>query len=93
MIYETRCTNCEKYFIDDEELELVFDEETQEYCMGCPNCETDGNLMDLLPDDFGFDCSLHESPRTLDWCENNCPRYYSCDTVASANDEAKELYS
>ena len=35
-------------------------------------------------------CCLHENPRTFDWCEENCARYYHCDTVAWALDECNE---
>lgn len=91
MIYEIRCNNCYTYFESGEDLEHCFDEKTQEYCNGCPKCKTDEYLMSMNDDVF-FDCSLHESPRTLDWCEKNCPRYFSCDTVAEANDRVKELY-
>jgi len=41
--------------------------------------------------DIEFPCSLHDTPRTLDWCEENCPRYYSCDTVAWAQDDLKKI--
>lgn len=35
-----------------------------------------------------YQCSLHpDKTLTIDWCEANCPKYYSCDTVAWANDE------
>ena len=39
----------------------------------------------------GFTCCLHETPRDFDWCENNCGRYYHCDTVAWADDKLKEV--
>ena len=35
-------------------------------------------------------CCLYETPRTFDWCERYCERYYSCDTVAWANDKYNE---
>ena len=38
-----------------------------------------------------YNCCRHEDPVTLEWCESNCERYYSCDTVASAIDEDKEV--
>lgn len=41
--------------------------------------------------EFSYQCCLHDSPRTLDWCEDNCSKYYRCDTVAMANDELKEM--
>jgi hypothetical protein len=41
-------------------------------------------------EDKGFMCCLHDTPRTFDWCEENCDRYYSCDTVAQAGDEVGE---
>lgn len=41
--------------------------------------------------DVSFHCSSHGSPRTLDWCEINCPKYYTCCTVAEANDDLKKL--
>ena len=40
--------------------------------------------------DDSYMCCLHETLRTFDWCENNCDRYYSCDTVAWAADESNE---
>lgn len=27
----------------------------------------------------------------LNYCENNCQKYYSCDTIAELNDRLKEL--
>ena len=36
-------------------------------------------------------CAAHDEPRTFEWCEKNCPKYYSCDTVAWAGDEIKLL--
>lgn len=91
MIYETKCCNCETYFETDEDLELLFDEKNQVYFKGCPKCKTDEYLMSLDNDVF-IDCSLHESPVTLYECEKNCPRYYSCDIIAQANDVVKDLY-
>jgi len=38
-----------------------------------------------------FKCCLHETPRTLEWCETNCDKYYSCDTVADAIDNIKDI--
>jgi len=52
---------------------------------GCDAIEPQGALR--------FDeymCCLHETPRNFDWCEDNCERYYSCDTVAWADDALKE---
>ena len=40
--------------------------------------------------DDEYMCCLYDTPRSLDWCEDNCERYYSCDTVAWANDELRE---
>jgi len=48
------------------------------------------NHNDLKDDEYM--CCLHETPRTFEWCEENCERYYSCDTVAWANDKWKEKY-
>ena len=45
----------------------------------------------MMFENFTFPCCLHEKPRKLDWCESNCSKYYSCDTVAGAEDELKEL--
>lgn len=39
--------------------------------------------------DGGYPCCLHDTERTLDWCESNCGKDYSCDTVAMAIDESK----
>lgn len=38
-----------------------------------------------------FPCCRYETPRTLDWCEENCVRYYSCDTAAAAIDEGARM--
>jgi len=43
----------------------------------------------LLDDGNSYMCCLHETPRIFDWCEDNCIRYYSCDTVAWAGDDLK----
>ena len=45
---------------------------------------------DAVDDKNSYPCSLHDTPRTFDWCEENCDRYYSCDTVACAGDEVSE---
>ena len=37
-----------------------------------------------------YKCCLHDTPRDLNWCEENCGRYYSCDTVAAALDDIDE---
>jgi len=44
-------------------------------------------------DDFEYMCCLYDTPRTFDWCEENCPKYYSCNTVLWADDELKEKES
>ena len=36
-------------------------------------------------------CGAYDTPRTFEWCEKNCPKYYSCDTIAWANDESMLL--
>ena len=36
-------------------------------------------------------CGAHDKPRSFNWCEANCPKYYSCDTIAAANNETKLL--
>jgi len=36
-------------------------------------------------------CSAYDEPRSFDWCEENCPKYSSCDTIAWAEDESKLL--
>jgi len=37
-------------------------------------------------------CSLHPGELlTAEWCEENCERYYHCDTVAQVDDEQKCL--
>ena len=41
-------------------------------------------------DTDNFICCLHDTPRDFCWCEENCARYYSCDTVAWAADESNE---
>lgn len=40
-----RCNNCMRVFGDDSELELFRDED--EWFKGCPDCKTDGYLMDV----------------------------------------------
>ena len=44
----------------------------------------------LLPDGSHM-CCHHDKPIFATWCEENCARYYSCDTIAQADDEAKVL--
>ena len=36
-------------------------------------------------------CTAYDEPRSFDWCEENCPKHSSCDTIAWANDELKLL--
>lgn len=36
-------------------------------------------------------CAAYDTPRSFDWCEENCPKYSSCDTIAWADDELKLL--
>lgn len=36
-------------------------------------------------------CTVYDTPRSFDWCEENCPKYSSCDTIAWADDELKLL--
>lgn len=46
-----KCTNCEKEFEDDDELEVFrtnIPGEPTEVFLGCPNCKTDSYLMDIL---------------------------------------------
>ena len=38
-------------------------------------------------------CAAHDEPLTFDWCEANCPKYHTCDTIAWANDESMLLDS
>jgi len=52
--------------------------------------ETKGGI--LLEDGNSYMCCLHETPRTFDWCEKHCGKYFGCDTVATANDEYKERF-
>lgn len=40
-----RCNNCMRMFRDDSELELSKDGD--EWFKGCPDCKTDGYLMDV----------------------------------------------
>ncbi len=42
---ECRCNNCMTYFESDEDLERFEDEDG--LFLGCPDCKTDGYLMDL----------------------------------------------
>ena len=58
-----------------------------------PACydEWHGNeYQELLRANDGYNCCLHDTPRTFDWCEENCERYYRCDTVAWAMDEQND---
>jgi hypothetical protein len=36
-------------------------------------------------------CAAYDTPRSFVWCEENCPKYYTCDTIAWADDELKLL--
>jgi hypothetical protein len=38
-----------------------------------------------------YDCCLYDTPRTFEWYEANCEKYYSCDTVALAMNAEKKL--
>ena len=40
--------------------------------------------------EYEYMCGLHDTPRSLDWCVDNCESYYSCDSVAWANDELRD---
>ena len=45
-----RCNNCYKIFNNDEDLEMLCDfkdTERPEFYKGCPDCKTDGYLMDI----------------------------------------------
>jgi hypothetical protein len=42
-----RCTNCERLFERDEDLEQLVDCEDGEIVHGCPHCRTDAHLMDI----------------------------------------------
>lgn len=53
-------------------------------------CHTIVEVQEAQTVDIEFPCCLYDDPRTLDWCEKNCPSYYHCDTVAMAIDELKE---
>ncbi len=46
----------------------------------------------IINDRDEFNCAAYETPRNTEWCEENCPRYYRCDTIAMVNDELKEKY-
>ena len=37
-----------------------------------------------------IECYLHDTMRNLDWCEENCARYYKCDAVTAALAEESE---
>ena len=43
--------------------------------------------------DNEFMCGFYETPRNLDWSEDNCERYFRCDTVAWAGDELRDKES
>ena len=34
-------------------------------------------------------CAAYDEPRSFDWCDENCPKYSSCNTIAWADDELK----
>ena len=67
------------------ELQAMKPGETKEVSGVEVMCETGY----LLEDGNSFMCCSHETARTFQWCEENCGRYYHCDTIAWANDEAK----
>ena len=46
----------------------------------------------LLKDGNSYMCCLYDTPRDFIWCEENCERYYKCNTVAWAGDETKEIF-
>jgi len=50
-------------------------------------CESYGSI--IINDECEFNCSLHDTPRNSEWCEENCERYYNCDTIAWVGDECK----
>ena len=45
----------------------------------------------ILASSDTLQCTAYDEPRTFDWCEENCPKYSSCDTIAWAEDESKLL--
>lgn len=38
------------------------------------------------PLDVKFTCTRDNKIVSMDWCESNCNRYYSCQQIADAND-------
>lgn len=56
--------------------------------------EWEKNGFNVHPDlmDVTFPCGRIESAVSLDFCESECPfgMYYSCDTVAMANDALRD---
>ena len=67
------------------ELRVMKPGETREICGIEVTCE----IGYLLEDGNSYMCAAYTTPRTFEWCVENCARYYGCDTVAWALDESK----
>ena len=46
--HEIRCNNCGTYFENDYDLAQIVDIDDGELINGCPECQTDSYLMDLI---------------------------------------------
>jgi len=40
--------------------------------------------------DDEYQLTCNGEPKTIEWCEENCQRYYSCDSIAEALEAEKE---
>jgi len=83
--------------VDDFRLSTIPEEDRADYlAISASVADVDGdadagNSESFLLPDGSHRCSLHETPIFSHWCEKNCPKYSSCDTIAWVNDEAREL--
>jgi hypothetical protein len=61
---------------------------------GCDAVKEQPSTSDglIINDKDEFMCAGHDTPRNSEWCEENCPKYYHCDTIAWVGDELKAKY-
>ena len=46
----------------------------------------------LVNDKDEFMCTRDNELRTFEWCEENCPRFFSCNTIMNVNDAFVQKY-
>jgi len=66
---------------------------TREHIIRCiSEGYTSGEIVEdeETDDDDEYQLTCDGEQKTIEWCEENCPKYHSCDTVAEALDAEKE---